>query len=134
MIYCEACRAKKNLRKHPGWPYLGLISSKCEICFRIDVCHDVPKTYLTPDRDKTFNEKLVDKVQQDVYRMKCDELSIYYVRGPETGKINKSMTDLLNDMFVKRNNVVDWVSTYELRLTVRDSYTRCEEKIKSIGG
>lgn len=132
MVFCEDCRIKKGYAKHPAWPYVGVLQyAKCEICWKRDEAHDVPRTYLRPEHLKTTNEKAVDIVQQDVFRLKCEELSIY---NPRTQKIDETMTKQLNEVFAHRKDEVDWVATYELRLIARDGYTKSKEHLKSIGG
>jgi hypothetical protein len=131
MLFCEQCRVKHGHSKHPAWPYIGVVDGKCEYCFKFGPGHEVPKNYLRPEHSKTVNEKVVDKVQQDVYHLKCQELSIYYARSQ---RIDELATSDLHKLFLYRNNEVDWVATYELRVLARDGYTKSEEKKISIGG
>jgi hypothetical protein len=131
-MFCEQCRLKHGHSKHPAWPYIGVVEhGKCEYCYKYGPGHEVPKTYLRPEHLKTRNEIVVDKVQQDVYYLKCQELSIYHARSQ---RIDELATSDLRKLFLYRNGEVDWVATYELRVLARDGYTKSEEFKKSIGG
>ncbi len=132
MQYCEECRVKRKLPRNPAWPYHGVLNSdKCELCLREGIAvHSVPLNYLKRPEDLDSNEKAVDNVQQEVYRLKCEELAIYYSRGPMAGRINESATKELNQVFLYRNGQVDWVHTFELRLKAREGYNKSEERKK----
>lgn len=135
MIFCESCRLIKKYPKHPAHPYVGtMLHGECEVCRRSGPVHVVPTNLLKSRKDMDVNEIVVDNIQQEVYRLKCDDLAVYFVRGPAAGRINDSVTKDLQQLFLHRDGEIDWVSTYELRLKVRDGYNQVEGKIKSIGG
>lgn len=125
MRYCETCRLKKKLPRNNGFPFVGLIQSgECDFCRTRHIqVHDVELK-----KTDTTNEKVVDKVKQDVYRMKCAELAIYFASGPRKGTLNVGATEELKQIEIRVNGEIDWVSTFELRVRARDSYTEVESK------
>jgi hypothetical protein len=129
MLFCEDCRQKRGWSRSSGYPYTGLVeNTKCELCHKIDVCHDVPALFLVPDSKKTPTEKTVDKQIQNEYRKKAESLAIVYVSGRNAGQLDHRQTELLRQIFVKKNSEVDWYATYHLRLKVQKGYQQAEEK------
>ena len=92
MRYCDPCREKRKLPRNPGFPFVGLIQSgECDYCHTRHIqVHDVDVRKIG-----STNEKIVDKVKQDVYRLKCIELMIYYANGPRKGELNLTETENL---------------------------------------
>lgn len=130
MIFCEDCRIKQKFPRSAGFPYTGVApNSKCYLCSRITNCHDVPASMLTPESEKTFEEKMVGKIVQEGYRDKAENLVVTYL----SGKLNHEKTELLRSILVKNNGVVDWYTTYFLRVAAQEGYRRDEESKRNRG-
>lgn len=125
MIFCEDCRIKKNWPRHAGFPYAGITFGKCEVCGKAKDCNDVPAVKLI--KQKTSEERLVNKIMEDGYRQKAEGLVVVNVSGAEAGKLNHRMTDLLRKIFIWNNGDVDWQATYQVRLAAQQGYQTDEE-------
>lgn len=97
-------------------------------------CSDVPPNLLKRPDQMNANELIVAQVQQEIYKLKCDDIQVFFVRGPQAGRLNTAATKDLQQLFLHRDGEIEWVSTYELRIKARDGYNHFEGKIKSIGG
>jgi hypothetical protein len=125
MIYCEDCRAGKQLRRPATYPYCSQESNECELCHQRKVCYDYPALFAKQGLE-TQEEILLDKVMQNEYRMKCEGLIVAYVRGQFAGGTNHDKTEELKKVFVHRNTLkgqeVDWYATWELRKSIQKGY------------
>ena len=122
MLYCEDCRIKKQWRKHGALEYIGYVPGVCEVCHKRTDCHDVPALRLIPESRLTAEQKLLDKMMNEAYHKKSEELVIDF-----GGIVNHNLTNYLQTTFVRRNEEIDWIETYDLRLVVQRNIRASEE-------
>ena len=123
MLFCEDCRIEKQWRKHGAFPLAGYaLNEVCEVCRRRTDCHDVPAIRLIPDSIKTAEQKLLDRMMDQAYHKKCEELVIDF-----GGVKNNNLTNYLQAMFVRRDEEIDWIESYDLRLVAQRNIRASEE-------
>ena len=127
MLFCEQCRQKNKWPRSSGYPYVGFkTGDQCEKCGKIKDCHDVPAIRLIPEKDKTVEQKMLDKTMQDAYHQKAESLEVYY----SSGRLWQAMTDEIRKSFIYRDGKVDWYDTYELRVALREQIQNAEARRK----
>jgi len=124
MKFCDDCRHKKN------WPNSAvMLSDKCEVCGKPDACYEVPSVKLIPESSRTIEQKLVYKIMQDGFREKAEQLVVTDL----SGRIDYVSTSMLQKIFVKRNEEIDWYDTFNLRLKAQQGYRETKQNRRDRG-
>jgi hypothetical protein len=71
---------------------------------------------------KTFEELL----EEDFHKM-AEELTIVRSSGSMHGVVDVVKTDLLHQAFSKKNGVIDWKATYNLRKLIQQGHYLAEQ-------
>jgi hypothetical protein len=120
MYFCEDCKIKKN------WPESAVvIDEKCEQCGILKKCYDVPAVMLVPEKDRTFEQKMVLKMLQDGFRDKAESLVITMLDG----RVDHILTSQLKKLIAVRGTEIDWYSTFQVRLRAQEGH-RESERVK----
>jgi len=129
MLFCEPCRVKKNWTRSSGYPYIGFrASEKCEVCGKVGECHDIPAIRLVPKNEMTFEQKTVDKIMQQGYRQKAENLVV----SRPNGQPWPDMTVEIQSSFARRDGEIDWFDTFELRVALREQIQNAEARRKHV--
>ena len=124
MKFCDDCRHKKN------WPNSAvMLNDKCEVCGKPDACYEVPSVELIPESSRTIEQKLVYKIVQDGFREKAEQLVVTDL----SGRIDYVSTSMLQKIFVKRNEEIDWYDTFNLRLKAQQGYRETKQNRRDRG-
>src|SRR5882757_166658 len=127
MLYCEDCRMKKKWSLPATWPYHNYGRGKCEICNRQKTCYDYPALYARPKSEWTHEEILLDKILQNEYHKKAEQLIIAFVSVSRSGAQDHQRSEELKNVIVKIDNEIDWFATYKLRQRVQDGHRKADE-------
>jgi hypothetical protein len=113
MLFCEDCRINKGWPDSLVWP-----RTKCEVCGATGECYDVPAVMLIPEDKLSLEQKGIRRMLLAGFQEKAEQMVITYLDG----RVDNRMTDLLKQVFIKRNNEIDWYATYAARLKVQDGH------------
>ena len=122
MFFCESCRVKNKWPKNLGWPHMGLSQGSCEICKAWGVNHDVPSSALTPDSEKPAYQKQMEKIVEEEFRRKAEDLIIARQFGPHAGKMDIELTSQLQQIRIRKNGEINWQATYNMMLLAQQGH------------
>lgn len=88
-------------------------------------CYDVPAVMLVPEKDRTFEQKMVLKMLQDGFRDKAESLVITMLDG----RVDHILTSQLKKLIAVRGTEIDWYSTFQVRLRAQEGH-RESERVK----
>jgi hypothetical protein len=127
MFYCEDCRVKKNWNRPITFPYHEHHQGTCEVCKHRKDCYDYPAMYVRPKSEWGYEEILLDKLIQNEYHRKAEELVIAFVSGSRAGGLDHQRSEELKNVIIKNENEIDWFATYKLRQRVQEGYRKADE-------
>jgi hypothetical protein len=126
MFFCEKCRVKNHWPTSLGYPFMGHSFGRCEVCTTTGECHDVPSGALTPDDEKPAHQKQMDKIVEEEYRRKAEDLIIARQFGPHAGKMDIELTSQLQQIRIRKNGEINWVATYQMMLVAQQGHYDAE--------